>query len=478
MAGVSIGTGLASGIDYTTMISQLMQIEAQPQTLLKTQLSNAQTDAAAYRRINTAFAALVTSASALTGTNFTNARTATSSSSAVTATAGPTAAIGSSVTFSVKNLAATHSIISSGSWTSATGDVRTAVPTGQTAPVWPIEVFDSKGVSVGKVDVQAGGSLNDAAAAINAAGFGLTATVVQLSSGEFRLQVASQKSGADGAFTLKTAAADATIAGSAFTVGTQGVDANLTLGALQATSATNTFSELMTGVSVTVSKADPTASTTISVDSDTAAITAKVQSLVSAANNVLSVISDNTDSRSGSKAALKGNYSLTSLASAVLTAVSSAVGDDGSAASAGLQLSRDGRLTFDTSVFQAKLASNPALVQRLFSGATGAGTDNVRGTADDSLDTDGIGARLQRLAQQANDSVSGTLTTLATGQDTRAKDLQTQIADWDLRLASRKTTLTAQFNAMETALGAIQNQASWLTSQINSLPSWSSNSKN
>jgi flagellar capping protein FliD len=37
-----MGTGLTSGIDYTSMISQLMQIEAQPQTLLKNQLSAAQ----------------------------------------------------------------------------------------------------------------------------------------------------------------------------------------------------------------------------------------------------------------------------------------------------------------------------------------------------------------------------------------------------------------------------------------------------
>jgi flagellar hook-associated protein 2 len=30
---------------------------------------------------------------------------------------------------------------------------------------------------------------------------------------------------------------------------------------------------------------------------------------------------------------------------------------------------------------------------------------------------------------------------------------------------------------METALGTLQNQASWLTSQIAGLPSWSSSSK-
>ena len=39
MAGMSVSTGLVSGIDYDTMITQLMQVEANPQTLLKQQLS-------------------------------------------------------------------------------------------------------------------------------------------------------------------------------------------------------------------------------------------------------------------------------------------------------------------------------------------------------------------------------------------------------------------------------------------------------
>ena len=93
------------------------------------------------------------------------------------------------------------------------------------------------------------------------------------------------------------------------------------------------------------------------------------------------------------------------------------------------------------------------------------------------ISVDGIAARLSVLAEKASDSASGMITTLANSQDAHAKDLQKQIDDWTVRLASRQATLTAQFNAMETALGTIQNQSTWLTSQINSLPSWSS-SKN
>jgi flagellar hook-associated protein 2 len=271
-----------------------------------------------------------------------------------------------------------------------------------------------------------------------------------------------------------------------FTVVSQAADAKLTVGtapfSFTLTSTTNTFDDVLEGTSLTVSKKS-TSAVTIDVGANTAAATSAMQSLVSAANAVLTKIGAATDSSPGSVAALKGNYAMTSLASQVLTAVSSAVGGDGSAvgngssaAVAGLELTRDGKLKFDSGVFNAKLTADPTLVQGLFGGKLDVGTDNVAGTVDDVLATDGIGARLQRLAQQASDSVSGTLTVLANGQDTRAKDLTKQIADWDLRLASRQTSLTKQFNAMESALGALQNQASWLSSQLNSLPSWSSNS--
>ena len=114
-----------------------------------------------------------------------------------------------------------------------------------------------------------------------------------------------------------------------------------------------------------------------------------MQSLVTAANAVLTKIGTTTDSSTGSIAALKGDYSLTSLASQLLTAISSAVGGDGSAVGngssvsvAGLELTREGKLKFDAGVFSAKLAADPTLVQGLFGGKLDVGTDNVAGTVD------------------------------------------------------------------------------------------------
>src|SRR5215218_8664593 len=124
--------GLVSGMDTTSLISQLIQAEAGPQTALKTRLSASQTAASAYRTVNTTFAAVRAAAEALTTSSVTSGRKATSDNTAVTVSASTTAMAGTSLTFTPASLAATHTVLSNSEWTSATGDVRLQ------EPGWPI----------------------------------------------------------------------------------------------------------------------------------------------------------------------------------------------------------------------------------------------------------------------------------------------------------------------------------------------------
>ncbi len=474
--GISTGTGLSSGIDYTTMITQLMQIEAQPQTLLKNQLANVKDDAKAYRQINTALASLSSAAQALTGAGITSARKASTSSTTAAATASATAVPGASLSFTVDRLAAAQVSISGGAWSTATGPMQ-AAPGSTALPSFPLSVV--QGGKTIKITLGPNASLNDAAAAISKSGASLSATVVKTDAG-FKLQISSTTTGTAGAFKLlgptDTDPTAATAPGTGFTSTTDPLDAQLSLaGAGTITSSSNTFNELLTGVSVTVSAATPAggAATTLTVATDTSAATAKVKTMIDAANTALSTISSFTDSSEGSDAALKGNWTMTNLATQIRTQVSSAVG--GSAPiQAGIKLERDGSITFDSAKFATALAADPTLMQKIVGGSTAPGKDTIDHTPDDTIAVDGMAARLSVLAEQASDSATGMITTLANSQDTRSKDIQKQIDAWELRLASRKDSLTAQFNAMETALGTLQNQSTWLTSQLKSLPSWSS----
>lgn len=462
MAGMSVSTGLVSGMDTASIIDQLMRVEANSQTLLSQRLSKVQSQATAYRAINTRFDALLTAAKAVTATTAWNPVKAGSSSTAVTTSAGTGASTGS-VTFKVDNVAAAHSVISDKIW--AVTGTQTAADVSYGAASLDVTV----GATTKTVPVGGTGSLADAVKAINAdATLKLSATAVKVSATEYRLQVTAKETGADAAFDVGPA--------DDFDIVSQGVNAQLTVGTVgigyQVTSPTNTFTGLLDGTTITVT--EPASSVTVTVAEDPSAVAGKVNGLVTSANALLDALSAYT-STSSTSAALKGDATLRQLASQVLDAVSGMSVADGSAAVAGLELTKDGHLKFTQDTFIAKLTADPTLVKNLFTGiTTTAGADLIPGNSDDVTSVTGVAAKLEALAKRASDSTTGLLTALATSSDNSAKDLTDRIADWDVRLELRRNALTRQFTAMETALGSLQNQSTWLNGQLAALPSWSS----
>jgi flagellar capping protein FliD len=460
--------GLISGMDTTSLINGLLKAEAGPQTALRTRLGASQTAASAYRTVNTTFAAVRAAAEFLTKSENWTATKATSSASSVAISASSTASTGS-LSFTVEKTAAAHSVLNknTAAWTSASSAYGASSITVQD------KAGTAKTPAITITDINADGtlSLSEAAAAINAdTNHGLSASVVQLSSTEFALQVTSRTTGADSEFKL---------AGSGtYTVPMQGRNAEIKVGegaeAYIMTSSTNTFTGLMPGATITVSRQETVNPVTLTVAADPDAVASKVQSLVDAVNSALSTVKTYTNNAKGSTAALKGDYDVSQLGGRLLDAVSFAVGSAGSPAKIGFELTRDGKITFDKAKFVTALKDSPALAQQMVAGSTaGPGVDGVAGTADDVVATTGIAERLLGVSKGASDSTTGTLLKLAAGQDSAVEDIKDRIEAWDLRLARRREALTRQFSAMETALSSLRNQSTWLAGQINSLPSYS-----
>jgi len=92
--GVSVN-GLGSGLDITSIVSSLMNVEALPQQQLKQAQSQSESVMSVLRGLNTKAAALGTLAAKVAAPNAFNLLTATSSSTGITATAGTAAAAGS-----------------------------------------------------------------------------------------------------------------------------------------------------------------------------------------------------------------------------------------------------------------------------------------------------------------------------------------------------------------------------------------------
>ena len=78
------------------------------------------------------------------------------------------------------------------------------------------------------------------------------------------------------------------------------------------------------------------------------------------------------------------------------------------------------------------------------------------------------------VASAATDFSNGSITNAINGEQSTIRDLTDQIADWDERLQQRQDLLKMQFANLETALGKLKDQSSWLSGQLASLPTGSS----
>jgi len=452
--------GLATGLDTTSIINSLMQIEAGPQTLLKAKQTTASAVVTALQGINVRFASLATAAeSAATASNWTSFK-ATSSSSSATATAG-TAATAGSISFSVDQVATKQVSLS----TLVTDGSQIAA---DNPPTLSIKKADGTIVSF----TATSNSLTDIASAINSSGAGVNATAVRVSNGttpEYRLQFTSTTTGTDGTFEVYVGDEAAVTGSTATRIDTAtaqaAVDAQLTLwkgtaSAQTFTQSSNTFTGLMTGVDVTVSSVTASGSdATVSVAPDASKVKSLASDLVSSLSTLLSDISSRTKVSTSTSSdgtatvtggTLTGDTGITAARNAVVQAATYPVNGK-SPSTVGIIVGSDGTITFDETKFAAALESDP------------------EGTA---AFIQAIGTRVQGSAEAFSDPYTGTLTARITSQQSAVTELGTQVDNWDIRLELRRSTLQATYSALEVTISGLNAQSSWLTSQIDSLPKY------
>jgi flagellar hook-associated protein 2 len=386
----------------------------------------------AYQSVNTKLSALQTAADDLSQLSTWRGVKPVSSSSAVTAaaTANVTNPATGSFTFDVVNLARAQV---STARVASTGDVTSQdliyVTTGDGDPV--------------AVDISADKSAQGISNAINAAGLTLKSSVVKTSTGDSVLQLTSTRTGLDNAFTvdgvdfdLKTA-----IAAQDALLQVGGADED---GGYSVTSSSNTFTDLMAGVTLTATRVE--SGVTVDVASDISGIAAKFQAIIDAANSALSEVTTQTayNAASGKGSTLTGDFMVRQISTAVLSAVSQGQADIGSLSSIGIQLDRSGKLTFDAKAFEAAYDADPSKIQ-------------TAGVA--FADT------FEALAKKQTSNITAAIT----GRKTLIDSMNDQIDSWDIRLSARQAALQKQYATLETSLSGLKSQSTWLSGQIASL---------
>jgi flagellar hook-associated protein 2 len=354
--------GLVSGLDTESIISQLMAAERVPVDLMTARKSSAQAQLDAYKSVEAKLTAITTASAALDKSAGWSVRTTSTSNAAIATAAAADGATLGGLQFTVDRLATTHGVATAAN-TPNTSDV-----------IAGSSIQITVGATVHNIAVGTG-SLAEVASAINSAGIGVKAATVNTGTG-YRLQLTASSSGAASAFSVTGGLNQATV------VTTQGVDAKLTLGtgggAYAITSSTNTFANVLPGVSITA-KSVSTEPVTVDVAADSSALSDKVKTLVDAVNAALTEIKSRTayDPSSKSAASLAGDAVARQATQALTRALSDAVSQSalGSPGLAGVSIDRNGAATFDADKFKAAYANDPAAVERLFvQGATTTGS--------------------------------------------------------------------------------------------------------
>jgi flagellar hook-associated protein 2 len=216
-------------------------------------------------------------------------------------------------------------------------------------------------------------NLTGLAKAINDKNAGVTASVVTDSNGA-RL-VVKGKTGDAAAFTLTvpggTTSGLERFATDAMDTPLDAHDALVKLDGVEVNRSTNSFSDLIPGVQIDLKSAKPGTAVSVGVTRPTAAISQGVQDFVSAYNELVNMIAEQTKAGTGADGgALHGDVGVRELQrrlSQLPTTILSSTGDGPhTLAELGVRTNRDGTLGVDSGRLASVLASDPDGVEALF----------------------------------------------------------------------------------------------------------------
>lgn len=271
-----------------------------------------------------------------------------------------------------------------------------------------ISSFDSR------ASIQSSDLLSSIASAINSTpGVGATATVQSLGAGQSRLVITnttpggeltiSDDSGVLGAIgiasqTLRDERTKATATGAGYATGTAAeLNASLTVNGVTITRSSNTITDAINGVTLTLLKAqqasDAPVSLTTAIGTDKVADT--IKPLLDAYNDALRYIRDNIKTIGGDAALRSFQSELRSLSSRIFPATSNTLAD------IGIKIANDGTLTISNKErLKQQLETDSSAVAKLFT-ASGGFADLLSNAVTGMIGSDGLlQSRSNSLGQQ------------------------------------------------------------------------------
>ena len=446
--------GIGSNLDINTMVTQLMSLESRKMTAMQTQEASYQAKVSAFGQVKSAFSTFQSAVSSLATVQQFQSTTATASDATVLSAKATASATPGTYALEVSKLAQAQKLVTAGQ-ASTTSEIGTGTITfdfgtltgpndaggNATAPVkdsatgkYTSAVFtpgtaDAKTVTIGPNNSSLAG-IRDA---INGAKIGVNATIVNDGGASpNRLVLTNATTGAASSMKITVsndsggglasllghdpAASAGDPAGSAGqhlseTMAAQ--DALMTIDGLPVKKSSNTISDVISGVTLNLTKTNVGTPTTVTVARDTASVVTAVNKFVTAYNAISKTFKDASayDATTRTAAILNGDSSIRG-AQAQLRAVMSApiaggYGEFSRLSEVGVAFQKDGTLAVDSAKLNKALESNFNDVAGLFA-AAGKATDSLASYATSSNDTKAGSYALKVTALATQTSVAGT----------------------------------------------------------------------
>ena len=441
--GTLSSAGIGSGLNVTSLVSQLMATQQQPLLNLQTQQATYQAEISAYGSLAGTLSTLQTDATNLSSSNLYSAYSATASASGFfTSSANATASAGS-YGLAITNLAQANKLASNThsattSTTVGSGNITFQFGTTTAGIFSPSATQPAQTLTIDS----AHNSLAGISAAINSANVGVTASIANDGSG-YRLVLTSNNSGAANSLKVSVSDTAGSPAGTSTSLATAltydpntagvhnmtqtvaGKDAVFTLDGMAMTSASNTVTNAIQGVSLTLTQ-PTTTPLTLTVAANTTLIQSAVQSFVTDYNAAQASIKSLTAYNATTKTAaiLTGDSTVmsvqTQLRAILNTPLSTAGGGLNNLADVGITFNKDGTLALNSATLSSVLADPTKNIATLFA-SVGVPSDPLVkfGTATTAAKGGNYAVNISQMATQGTltGSAAPVTTTIASGSN-------------------------------------------------------------
>lgn len=453
-------TGLGSGLDIDSMISQLMTVERRPITQLATREASYQAKLSAFGQLKSSLSALQNAANALKDASKFGATKATATADAgFSATSDTTAATGS-FAIEVSQLATTQRVASNATAEFVPAD-GTTTPKALEIEFGKVEGGAFSGAGEVKTLEFTGSTLEELRDAINGGDMGVTASIIDNGNAK-QLVLAGKGSGAAQAFRIGGDVGldydPATPAGSASVSEVQAAqNAKLKVDGINIERSSNTVSDVLEGVTLTLTKAG---SGTLTVGQDTSAARSAIDAFVKAYNDANNTIKGltNYDADNRKASALTGDSTARGAQTQIRSLVGGALnglGNTSRLSELGITVQKEGGLAIDSAKLDAALKDPTRDVAKFFAGANGVKGFGETLAAGLATYVDGTG-----LIAGRTDGISASI-----------KAIDRQRTALNTRMEAIEARYRAQFTALDAAVAGMTQTSSYLSAQLANLPS-------